>query len=184
MKIGSERFLLKDGREAVMRSPEAADAEKMLKYLHDTAQETDFLLRTPQESGRYSAEKERELFVKMDTDARSAMVLCLVEGRIAGVCHISASDRVKTAHRAGIGIAVLKEFWGLGIGTRLLEKITDIGRGIKGVIQLELEYIEGNSRACALYEKAGFRTVGVHPNAVRMRDGALRHEYLMIKKTE
>lgn len=79
---------------------------------------------------------------------------------------------------------MLKEFWGLGIGTRLLEKITDIGRGIKGVIQFELEYIEGNSKACALYEKAGFRTVGVHPNAVRMRDDALRHEYLMIKKTE
>lgn len=35
-----------------------------------------------------------------------------------------------------------------------------------------------------LYEKAGFRTVGVHPNAVRMSDGALRHEYLMIKEIE
>lgn len=184
MKIQKECFLLKDGRGAVMRSPEDADAEKMLKYLHDTARETDFLLRTPQESGRYSAEKERALFAKLNADERSAMVLCLVEDRIAGVCQISASDRVKTAHRAGIGIAVLKEFWGLGIGTRLLEKITDIGREIKGVIQLELEFIEGNSRACALYEKAGFRTVGVHPNAVRMSDGALRHEYLMIKEIE
>ena len=56
---------------------------------------------------------------------------CLVEGRIVGVCQISASDRVKTAHRAGIGIAVLKEFWGLGIGTRPFEKITDIGREIR-----------------------------------------------------
>ena len=110
MKIQKECFLLKDGRGAVMRSPEDADAEKMLKYLHDTAQETDFLLRTPQDSGRYSAEKERELFAKLNTDERSAMVLCLVEDRIVGVCQISASDRVKTAHRAGIGIAVLKEF--------------------------------------------------------------------------
>ena len=46
MKIQKECFLLKDGRGAVMRSPEDADAEKMLKYLHDTARETDFLLRT------------------------------------------------------------------------------------------------------------------------------------------
>ena len=50
----------------------------------------------------------------MDTDGRSAMVLCLVEGRIAGVCHISASDRVKTAHRASIRYSGAEGILGAG----------------------------------------------------------------------
>ena len=52
----------------------------------------------------------------------------------------------------------------------------------RGVLQLELEFIEGNSRARALYEKCGFRIVGVHPDAFRMLDDSLKNEYLMIKK--
>jgi len=47
---------------------------------------------------------------------------------------------------------------------------------------VELEYIEGNVRARNLYEKMGFRIVGIHPDAVRLKDGTLRNEYLMMRK--
>ena len=50
--------------------------------------------------------------------------------------------------------------------------------------QLELEFIEGNSRARALYEKFGFRIAGVHPDAIRLKDGTMLAEYLMIKSLE
>ena len=52
----------------------------------------------------------------------------------------------------------------------------------RGVLQLELEFVEGNSRARALYEKRGFRIAGIHPDAFLMPDGSLKNEYLMMKK--
>lgn len=36
----------------------------------------------------------------------------------------------------------------------------------EGVMQIELEFVEGNTRARHLYEKMGFRITGVHPNAI------------------
>ena len=48
--------------------------------------------------------------------------------------------------------------------------------------QLELEFIEGNTRARALYEKMGFRITGVKPNAIRLKDGTLLNEYAMIRE--
>lgn len=51
-----------------------------------------------------------------------------------------------------------------------------------GKTQLELEFVEGNSRARALYEKCGFRIAGIHPDAFLMPDGSFCNEYLMIKK--
>ncbi len=50
--------------------------------------------------------------------------------------------------------------------------------------QLELTFIEGNSRARALYEKMGFRVVGVHPDAIRLADSAFKSEYLMSRKID
>ena len=50
------------------------------------------------------------------------------------------------------------------------------------VIQLELEFIEGNERAKALYEKFGFKIYGYIPNSIRQKDGTLLKEYLMIKE--
>lgn len=52
------------------------------------------------------------------------------------------------------------------------------------LLQIELVFVEGNSRARALYEKMGFKITGVRPNAIRLRDGTLLDEYNMIRKIE
>ena len=49
----------------------------------------------------------------------------------------------------------------------------------EGVTVMELEFIEGNARARALYEKMGFRITGMHPDAIRQKDGTLLALYLM-----
>ncbi len=41
------------------------------------------------------------------------------------------------------------------------------------------EAIRKNSRAQALYEKVGFRVVGVHPDAFVLKDGTMKNAYLM-----
>ena len=43
-------------------------------------------------------------------------------------------------------------------------------------------YIEGNARGRALYEKMGFTEVARHPDAVRLKDGSMRSLVFMMKK--
>ena len=50
------------------------------------------------------------------------------------------------------------------------------------ILQIELEFVEGNERARRLYEKMGFRITGVHPNGICLRDGRLLNLYTMIKE--
>ena len=52
----------------------------------------------------------------------------------------------------------------------------------ENILQLELDFVEGNTRARALYEKMGFRIVGIKPNAIRLKDGTLLNEYSMIRE--
>ena len=78
-------------------------------------------------------------------------------------------------------IALLKEFWGLGIGTAMFREMITLAKQWC-LMQLELEVIEGNKRAMALYQKMGFQITGFTPDAIRLPDGKLVKEFIMVKK--
>ena len=182
MIIRDIEFTLRDGRKALIRSPKDEDIQGMLDYLVISAGETDFILRYPEECGKYTAEGEKALFDRVNAADNEAMLVCLVEGRVAGNCQIVWKTNIKCRHRAAVAIALLKEYWSQGIGTRMFEEMIRIAEKNENILQMELEFIEGNSRARALYEKMGFRITGVKPNAIRLKDGTLLNEYSMVRE--
>ncbi len=182
MLIPEIAFTLKDGRKAVLRSPRDEDIPGMLECLYVTAGETEFILRYPEECGKYTPEGEKALFDRINASGNEAMLVCLVEGKVVGNCQIVWKTGIKTRHRAAVAIALLKEYWNLGIGTRMFQELIRIAEENENILQMELEFVEGNIRARALYEKMGFRITGVRPDAIRLRDGTLLNEYCMVRK--
>ena len=182
MIIQESEFILKDGRRAIIRSPREEDIPAMLDYLYVSAGETEFVLRYPEECDKYTPEVEKALFERVNASENEAFLLCFVESALAGCCNIAWSTGLKTRHRASIAIALLKAYWNLGLGTRLMQELLSIAEKNENILQVELDFIEGNARARALYEKMGFRITGVKPDAIRLRDGTLRNEYSMIRK--
>lgn len=81
-----------------------------------------------------------------------------------------------------MGIAILREYWNQGVGTAFFLKMIKIAEEDGGIIQLELDFLEGNGKAQALYEKMGFRITGVKPDACRLEDGTLLNGYSMVRK--
>ena len=84
MIIDDVRFELKDGREAILRSPKEEDVESTLEYLVTSAGETDYILRYPEECGKYTAEGEKTLFEQKNASPNEAMIMCIVEGKVVG----------------------------------------------------------------------------------------------------
>lgn len=182
MIINEIWFHLKDGRKALLRSPREEDIEGVLDYLIVSAGETEFILRYPEECGKYTSEGERDLFERINSSNNEAMLVCLIDGKIAGNCQISFYNGLKTKHRASVAVSLLKEFWNQGIGTKMFQEMIRIAEERKDIIQIELELVEGNTRARALYEKMGFRITGIRPNAIRLKDGTLLNEYMMVRE--
>ena len=182
MIIGDIWFTLKDGRKALLRSPRDEDIPGMIEYLVMSAGETEFILRYPEECSRYTPEFEKQIFDRINSAENEAMLVCLVDDRVVGNCNIVFNRSMKTRHRGTVAIALIKEYWNLGIGTRMFEEMIRIARERPHVTQLELDFIEGNTRARALYEKMAFRIYGVRPNAIRLKDGTKLNEYLMLKE--
>lgn len=182
MKIEDKIIKLKDGRDAIIRSPKEDDAKAVLDFITKACEETIFLSRYGKEWADVTVEKEQDFLDNMNKSETDAMLICEVDGKPIGNCNISWNKGIKTGHRARIGIAILREYWNQGIGTAFFLEMIKIAEEDGGIIQLELDFLEGNGKAQALYEKMGFRITGVKPDACRLEDGTLLNEYSMIRK--
>lgn len=180
MLYPGKKIILRDGRTALLRAPEKRDAAEMIAYLTQADGETDFLRSYPEEWAGKTAESEEAFIESQRTSPDECTIVCEVDGRIAGDCGLSRSPLIKLRHRGEIGIAVLREYWGLGIGSALVEEQISVAREM-GLSRLELEVYDANARGIALYEKLGFRTAAVLPDAARLKDGTSFAALTMIK---
>ena len=177
MRFPEKTVTLRDGRTVTLRSPEGSDAAEMIRYMKTVNSETEFLIRSADESDIPEAD-ERAFLCRTADSSNDLMITAFSGERVVGNCQIGFHDRKKTRHRAGIAIAIVSDFWGCGLGTALMKELIAAAIG-HGVSQIELGFIEGNDRAKRLYENLGFQIYGEVPDAYRLEDGSSRKEYLM-----
>ncbi|MGN0505638.1 MAG: GNAT family N-acetyltransferase [Lachnospiraceae bacterium] len=179
MIFEEKKINLKNGKTAVLKTPCVEDAEKMLNYIKTACGETEFLLRYPEEWD-ISVEKEEAWVKRLIASPDTLAITCYVDCAVAGSCEINFRGGMKTSHRATVSIAILKDFWNLGIGSAMFEEL--IAAALKrGTEIMELEFVEGNERAKHLYEKFGFRVISEKPNALKLKDGTYLKEFYMQK---
>jgi len=179
MLMEPKTLLLKNGKKACLRSPLLQDAASMIHYLKQTGAETEFVLRYPEEC-TLSLKQEEQYLENLRSSDDQLMIVCTVEDELAGSAQIYFYPQLKMKHRARIAIGLIQKYWGLGIGTAMFEEMIDAAKK-RGIRQLELDVIEGNTRAVALYKKMGFEQVAVKPNAILLKDGTMLDEWMMIK---
>ena len=75
--------------------------------------------------------------------------------RSASLSAKSASSREPVT----LGMAVRREFWGLGLGRALLDSLL-LWADTHGIVRVALEVVETNTTAIRLYESLGFEHEG------------------------
>lgn len=178
MKLQQEMLTLRDGRQVLLHSPGPDDAQAMLDYLRQVSGETHFLIRYPEEV-TMTVEEEVEFLRRILGHPLNAQLAAFDGDRVVAMCGVvQEDDKMKVRHRSTLGITVLREFWGCGLGTQMIERCIDAAR-LAGFEQVELGVYSDNDRARRLYEKLGFRQTGSLPRAFKLKDGTYRDEILM-----
>ena len=106
-------------------------------------------------------------FVKANIHKGHVALVALVTEQVVGWCDILPIPRHSTRHVGVVGLGVLKDFRGRGIGPALLQAALDKARAAD-MTRIELEVREDNLPAIALYEQFGFVREGLKRNAVRV----------------
>ncbi|MEZ5402122.1 MAG: GNAT family N-acetyltransferase [Bryobacteraceae bacterium] len=105
-----------------------------------------------------------------------------VDGQLAGTMTMLIETRVKTAHKAMlVGVYVAPGHRGTGLARELLEATIARARATPPIGQVLLAVtVADPPRARRFYERAGFRTYGVEPRALRIGDEYVDQEMMLL----
>lgn len=143
------------------------DALEVIDYLKQIGGESDNLSFGKEGMG-FSKEAEEEYIRSQINNPHSVMFVAKLDGRIVGDINFTASPRERMQHRGEIGIAVIQEVWGMGIGTKLMEAALDFAKNTAHAEIVHLEVRSDNFRAIHLYEKFGFQKIGTFPGFLKI----------------
>ena len=111
----------------LIREASAADAEEMLHYNNIVGGETDFL-SFGADTFNISPEKEARFLERFKNSKKDLMLVALDGDKIVANASVEGDRRARYSHRSELSITVLKEYWGKGIGSALMERIISFSR--------------------------------------------------------
>jgi ribosomal protein S18 acetylase RimI-like enzyme len=110
---------------------------------------------------------ELRRFVRRNIRESYSHYVALIGEDVVGWCDALPIDRPTRAHTGVLGIGVLAEFRGRGIGMALIRETLKKARA-SGLTRIELSVRQGNASVIGLYERFGFVHEGVQRNAIRL----------------
>jgi ribosomal protein S18 acetylase RimI-like enzyme len=168
MRIEQKEFLVRE-LHYYIRSADVKDAKVLSEVRLQIDGETENMDRERGEA--YIDEAGFMQIIKNDTESNHNLFLVAeVNGRIAGFSRCAGNNLKRSSHRVEFGIGVLKEFWGYGIGKKLLEESINWADSI-GIQKICLHVLETNEKACELYKRYGFEVEGVLKKDKLLSDG-------------
>ncbi|MPM52517.1 L-amino acid N-acetyltransferase AaaT [bioreactor metagenome] len=106
------------------------------------------------------------------------MILGLIDNEIVSIAQISSPNRKRIAHNSELSISVKKACWNIGIGSAVMEELIKFGKEHGIIRNISLGVKASNYRAVKMYEKFGFKKIGVHKNYFNV-NGDFDDEILM-----
>lgn len=166
--------------EITLREAIPDDAAELLQVSQKIAEETDFLIMDEVGLGLNEEMLSLQLADLYESE-NNLLLLALADEKIVGMASVKAAPEYTVSHIGEIGISILKEFWGIGLGTALLDEVIYWSENASPLRRLELTVQERNERAIHLYQKFGFETEGTMKRGARDAQGEFLDVLLMSK---
>ncbi|MBV7389474.1 GNAT family N-acetyltransferase [Enterococcus alishanensis] len=169
-----------DNFEVIIREAIPKDAAEILAFTNIVNQETDFIV--VDELGIELTEELLAINLESIYESENNILLVAeVNGMIVGNASVKASSEAPIRHVGEVGMSIFKDFWGMGLGTILLEEIIAWSEETEVIYRLELTVQERNQRAIHLYQKLGFKEEASLERGTRSNDGEFLTVLLMSK---
>lgn len=179
MIVGTKEYRVKD-LDYIIRSALVEDAQEMSELRVKIDGETENLNREQGEG--FINCKGFEKLIKEDSESQKNIFLVVeVNDKIVAYSRCEGSELKRFSHKVEFGVGVLKEFWGYGIGTNLLNQSIEWAdsNDIKKIILSGV--VETNERAINIYKQLGFEVEGVLKKDRILSDGNYYNSIMMAR---
>jgi L-phenylalanine/L-methionine N-acetyltransferase len=159
----------------VVRRVEPRDAEAIVACLSHPA-----IARALLQLPYGSVEFWRKRIADMPHGTADIMLVAERGGVVVGNAGLTAATHQRRRHAVNMGISVLPEVQGQGVGSALMAALLDYADNWAHVLRVELNVFTDNTGAIALYKKFGFVHEGTH-RAYALRDGQYADVHCMAR---
>ena len=170
-------FQVKDDMRIELRSADPADAASLLALKTELDKDSYHNDLNPEDHALTVEEQAEEIRLFAQSSNR-LLLLVFEQNDLIGAASISPlSPNAKASHRAIYRGAVLKYFWGYGIGTVLT---TELFKQAKAMAyeQYEVEVFADHHSAIEMYQTMGFEEWGRIPHAFRIGNDTVDMLYM------
>jgi RimJ/RimL family protein N-acetyltransferase len=158
------------GRVFTIRTAQPKDAGPLLAYIRPVAEETEFFILEPDEFPPTVEQEQQWVQEHLDSPGK-LLLLAEVAGTIIGTVNFENGPHRRIAHRGSLGIAVVEQWRGRGVGTALLEALLEWATANPLIEKVGLEVFATNQTAIRLYKRLGFVEEGLRPKDIKVRPG-------------
>jgi ribosomal protein S18 acetylase RimI-like enzyme len=137
-----------------VRTAEDTDGPRVLTFLRRAAEESEFLVRCPEEITTTN-EQQADVLKRKLTSPHDLFLIAETGSELVAVGLLSGSGLKRFGHEVTLAITVRESHWGKGIGRALMQQLISWADS-QGIVRIALEVVETNVRAVALYESLGF----------------------------
>lgn len=152
------------------------DARRVVDFLIQLDQESDFLMYDPGEREKYYEKQVKDFETFSEADNRT-ILLAMKQHSIVGYLLIVQGALNRNRHSAYLAMGVLNKYQGQGIGTKLLQSGKEWAKK-RGVIRLELTVMQHNLPAIRFYTKLGFVCEGIKRKALKVANQWIDELYM------
>jgi ribosomal-protein-alanine N-acetyltransferase len=179
-KMDFTTVTLKNGKQIVFRPITSDDADTFLNFRKQIALDSTHTLNYVGMPLLALDETTKRLANQFD-DRFILNIGAFEDSKLIGYlnCRVIHSDHPWMQHIGYFGMMILKEFWGQGIGSRLLE-LQDIHARANNITKIEATVRLKNQRGIKLYERCGYKIEGTRRQAAFI-EGEFQDEYFIAK---
>jgi RimJ/RimL family protein N-acetyltransferase len=180
-KLQAVKFTLKKSHhEVVIRSYESGDQEAIQQFAKKIARETTHTLK-------YEAMPDMtrdQLAYQYDGVLKHPVNLTIgafLNDQLVGNLRFFQRNENHpwVKHMGAFGMAVAQDYWGEGLGSKMLQIITEHAKN-EGIVRIEAEVRTANENGVRLYKKNGFKIEGLREKAAFI-NGNFVDEYYIAK---
>jgi len=140
------------------REPKINDLKSTLEMINSLVDEKAYI--TVQKKLTIKEEKEYLKKVAKEIENKNAVYLNLdINGKVRGNARVSLIDSGPRKHMGELGISIMKEARGRGLGEKLFKKIVEKAVKELKVKIITLYVVSKNKVAINLYKKMGFKKI-------------------------
>jgi len=162
----------------IIRESQESDAKAIIRYIKENQDRYLYMISKTQEM-KLDVAYEKQMIKLHGQRDNCVFFIAEQAGQVVGMVNFVGGNRSRDMHDGEFGLSVHKDYFGRGIGSKLMDYLMRWGQKNPVLKRMTLFVMHSNKRAINLYKRYGFQIEGARRKAVRFKDGRVQDLIMM-----